>query len=372
MAEDTPIGFAHFRNFLPGEAYPGEVVRNDWFEGIPNIEERMGVVERRFARPGETVISMAVASARRYIEELSLDPRDCRQLLLSTTASDAEILGISSSEKQIRMRVQRAAEQVRKKLEIPCTAAIGLNVACSGAAAIAEQSLMRRSALTNERHYFLAIASEKLSAMTDHADEATGPLFGDHVAVWVVTRDARLQLLDAFVDTAAPDQMGRIERDRAPVNAFDYYGKTMQKRCMRMRDGKFVMKHASFLMAEAVKRSLLTLGEDDPSKIAYVWPHPANERFGTKKDGSPGALSLAWGATFSLPKDACPKINIDIAQCGNVGSASWPRSMGVREAKGELDAIPDGILIASPLAGATAAMDGDFTFGNMMFRMGRP
>ncbi|HEY1849216.1 MAG TPA: beta-ketoacyl-ACP synthase 3, partial [Opitutaceae bacterium] len=128
------------------------------------IRARSGIRERRIAAEGESTSDMAVAAARRALDDAGLKPADIDLLIVATITPD--------------LPMPSTACFVQHKLGLPTTAAcFDINAACSGFI----YALDNACALIASGRYrkALVIGAEKLSAFVDWQDRGTCLLFGD-------------------------------------------------------------------------------------------------------------------------------------------------------------------------------------------------
>ncbi|MFE2979041.1 beta-ketoacyl-ACP synthase III [Streptomyces sp. NPDC059258] len=158
-----------------GHYQPADVLTNDELSRRVEtsdawIRSRVGIETRHIAPPGESVDFMATQAAKHALGSGHLTPEDIDLVLVATcTAHD---------------RSPNTAARVAAQLGITGTAALDINVACSGfshALATADHTI-RAGAATKA----LVIGAEKLSDFTDWTDRSTCVLVGDGAGAAVV------------------------------------------------------------------------------------------------------------------------------------------------------------------------------------------
>ncbi|MBH0776171.1 beta-ketoacyl-ACP synthase 3 [Nocardia bovistercoris] len=160
-----------------GTYRPDRIVSNS--ELIPELgvdEEwiltRTGISERRFANPDETVISMAVESARAALVAADIPPDQVDVVILATSTYTDQ--------------TPAAAPAVAAQLGCDHPAAFDLTAGCSGYA----HGIGQAAALINagQADNVLVIGSEKLSPYLDRTERGVAPIFGDGAGAALVTR----------------------------------------------------------------------------------------------------------------------------------------------------------------------------------------
>ncbi|MGW2473251.1 beta-ketoacyl-ACP synthase 3 [Streptomyces sp. NPDC001665] len=134
------------------------------------IERRVGVRERRFAGPGETVTAMAAGAAAKALSTAGLTPADIDLLVLATCSMPSPM--------------PSGAASVAALLGAPHLAAFDVNAACAGfcyALGVAD-GLIRSG--TSRRA--LVVGAERMTDWVDPHDVDTATVFADGAGAAVV------------------------------------------------------------------------------------------------------------------------------------------------------------------------------------------
>jgi 3-oxoacyl-[acyl-carrier-protein] synthase-3 len=134
------------------------------------IRRRSGIVTRRFAGPGDSVITMAVEAARKALAASGTDPADVGMVLLATMS--------------FLEQAPAAAPRVAHLLGARSAGGLDISAACSGfshALGLAD-SLVRSGAV----HHVVVVGSERMTDIVDPTDRGTAFLFGDGAGAVVV------------------------------------------------------------------------------------------------------------------------------------------------------------------------------------------
>jgi 3-oxoacyl-[acyl-carrier-protein] synthase-3 len=266
-----------------GDYRPARVVTNVDLEATIDtsdtwIRERTGIVERRHAAPGETVVSMATQAGAKALANAGIDAADVDLVLLASCSLTRPVPG--------------GAATVATDLGATSAGAIDLNAACAGfcyAVSWAADAIRAGSAKT-----VLVVGSERLTTWLDLTDRSTAIIFGDGAGAAVVTAGETNGIGPVVwgSDGTRADAI-RIPDDRETL--------TM--------DGPGVFRWATTAMAEVARNACAAAGLD-PSEVKAFVPHQANARI---------VDSLA--RQLGIPLD---RVAHDIADMGNTSSASVP------------------------------------------------
>ena len=243
-----------------GAAIPSRVVDNaemctyidssdEW------IQQRTGIVERRWVGEGENVETLSLDAARRAIEHAGLTPADIDAVIISTVSH--------------LVQTPSLAAIVAAKLGCVDAAAFDISAACAGfcyGVGMAE-SLVRSGAAT----HVLAIGAETLSEMTDLSDRSTAFLFADGAGAAVVG-PSDVPSMGPLVWGSDGDQAEVIEMDRTWPEAVAT-GETSHI----IMDGRPVFRWATTFIADAAAKTLAAAGLE-PEDLDVFVPHQANNR----------------------------------------------------------------------------------------------
>ena len=243
-----------------GAAVPSRVVDNaemcTYIDSCDEwIQQRTGIVERRWVAEGEDVRSLSLAAARQAIERAGLTAADIDAVIISTVSH--------------LVQTPSLAAIVAAELGCVDAAAFDISAACAGfcyGIGMAE-SLVRSGAAT----HVLAIGAETLSEMTDLTDRTTAFLFADGAGAAVVG-PSEVATMGPLVWGSDGHQATVIEMNRTWPEAVAT-GEPSQI----MMDGRPVFRWATTFIADAAKRALEAAGLS-PEELDLFVPHQANNR----------------------------------------------------------------------------------------------
>lgn len=317
-----------------GVYLPASVVTNQDFEARLDtsdqwIVERTGIKERRWARPDETVATMAKAAADQALGQAGLTAADLDAIIVATATPD-RILPSTACYLQALLGAEKAA-------------AFDLGAACSGfiyGLTVAE-SLIAAGQGTN----ILVVGGEKLSNITDLQDRATAILFGDGVGAVVVSKTSGSSrgILSTFIKSD-----GRL----APLlyipgggTADPISEKVVRERSHYMKmAGREVFKAAVLEMAEACDEALKRAGIE-AKDIDLLVPHQANVR-----------IIDATARHAGIPEE---KVVVTVDKFGNTSAASIPMALAEAVRTGRL--TPGKVVLL-------VAFGAGFTWGSAVIR----
>jgi 3-oxoacyl-[acyl-carrier-protein] synthase-3 len=297
-----PAGAGHARLLGVGAYQPERVVTNDevvtWIDSSDEwIRERSGVVTRRWARPDETVVDMALPACTQALEHAGLAPADVDAVVVSTVSWPYQ--------------TPSAAAVLAEQLGATPAAAFDISAACAGfcyGVSLAHDMVRGGSA----RHV-LVVGVEKLSEYTDKHDRSTSFLFGDAAGAVVIgpsdtpgigptiwgsdgAQWRTIRNRQAWTDLRTPDG-SRVE---GAWPALEMAGPT-------------VFRWAVWQMAPVAAKALEAAGIRADQLDVFL-PHQANVR-----------IIDAMVKELGLP-DTVP-VARDIARSGNTSAASIPLAM---------------------------------------------
>ena len=174
-ALQLPVGAPGARLLGFGSYRPRRRVTNDDLAKTMDtndewIQSRVGIAERRWAEPDETLVEMSVAAGGKALAASGLDAGDIDLVLLATTSPPTAIPGI--------------APQVAHQLGIPRPGAFDVNAGCAGwcyALSAAADGIRAGSARN-----VLVLGGERLTDYTNLDDRATAVIFADGAGAAVV------------------------------------------------------------------------------------------------------------------------------------------------------------------------------------------
>ncbi len=283
-----------------GGARASRVVTNEemctMIDSTPEwIEQRTGIVERRWVAEGESALTLAEEAARKALERSGVDAANVDTLIISTVSH--------------YMQTPSMAAIVAEKLGMGHPAVFDISAACAGfcyALGLAD-ALVRAG---NAKHV-LIVGSEVLSEYTDTEDRGTAFLFGDGAGAAVVG--------PSDVPAIGPTVWGS-EPAAHDVITIDDWRQAAAHPYIHM-EGRAVFKWATTAIADKAKEALAASGIAAHELDAFI-PHQANNRI---TDSMLRHLGLPEGVVVAR----------DIRTTGNTSAASVPLAMEALLESGE-------------------------------------
>jgi 3-oxoacyl-[acyl-carrier-protein] synthase-3 len=285
------LGMGHYR--------PANVITNhDLIErGVETddewIKSRVGIAERRWADPDETVVDMAEAAGSKALANSGVSAADVDFVIVATCTMPEP--------------VPAAAPQLAARLGINAPGAYDISSGCSGFVySVGAASAAIRA---GQARNVLIVASERFSGWLDMTDRGTCIILGDGAGAAVI---------------GASDEVGTgpivwgsdgAQHDTVAIDA--------ESRFFR-QEGQAVYRWATSQMAPVAIEACRRAGID-PSELAAFVPHQANLRIIE-------AIAKRLGADNAV-------IARDIVTSGNTSAASIPLAMSRMVERGE---IPSG------------------------------
>jgi 3-oxoacyl-[acyl-carrier-protein] synthase-3 len=257
------------------------------------IKSRVGIAERRWADPDETVVDMAEAAGSKALANSGVAASEVDFVIVATCTMPEP--------------VPAAAPQLAARLGIDAPGAYDISSGCSGfvySVGAASAAIRAGQART-----VLVVASERFSGWLDMNDRSTCIILGDGAGAAVIS---------------ASDEVGTgpivwgsdgAQHDTVVIDA--------ESRFFR-QEGQAVYRWATSQMAPVALEACRRAGVD-PSELAAFVPHQANLRI-------IDAIAKRLGATNAV-------IARDIVTSGNTSAASIPLAMSRMVERGE---IPSG------------------------------
>jgi 3-oxoacyl-[acyl-carrier-protein] synthase-3 len=285
------LGLGHYR--------PGNVVTNHDLiaRGVDTddewIKSRVGIAERRWADPDESVVDMAEQAASKALAASGVSTDDIDLVLVATCTMVTQI--------------PAAAPELASRLGIHAPGAYDVNSGCSGF--VYALNAASAAVLTGQARNVLVVAAERFSGWLDMTDRSTCIILGDGAGAAVVGPS----------DTAG---LGPVVWGSDGAQ-FDTVAIDAESRLFR-QEGQAVYRWATGEMApigiEACKRAGL-----EPSDIVAFVPHQANLR-----------IIDALARRINLPNAIIAR---DIVTSGNTSAATIPLALSRMVEAGE---IPSG------------------------------
>ncbi|MFI8853416.1 beta-ketoacyl-ACP synthase 3 [Streptomyces sp. 891-h] len=247
----------------------------------PWIERRVGVRERRFAGPGESVTAMAAAAGGKALAAAGLSPDQVDVLLLATCSMPSPM--------------PSGAASVAALLDVPHTAAFDLNAACAGFCyALATADGLLRSGTSR---CALVIGAERMTDWVDPSDVDTATVFADGAGAAVV--------VPADTPGVHPVVWGGDGDQASLVTIPDRYSSVAMR-------GQAVYRWVVTELAEVAEAACARAGIT-PSELRGFVPHQANLRMIER-------LAAALGVDEAA-------VARDIVETGNTSAASVPLAL---------------------------------------------
>jgi 3-oxoacyl-[acyl-carrier-protein] synthase-3 len=248
------------------------------------VRARVGIVERRFAARGETVVDMAATAGSKAIADAGLTPAEVDTVMVATCTMPGPI--------------PHAAAQTAERIGVPSPGAFDVNAACAGfcyGLGIASDRVCAGSAAR-----VLLIGAEKMSDYLDFSDTANAIIFADGAGA-------------AVVGPAGEPGIGPLLQGSAGEHA----------ELIGLRDGRYVCQEGPAVYRWArtnalpVARRALEKAGLRPADVDVLIPHQANLRV---VEGLAAGLR-AEGARHDMV------VATDITHSGNTAGASIPLAL---------------------------------------------
>jgi 3-oxoacyl-[acyl-carrier-protein] synthase-3 len=302
------------------------------------IQERTGIKERRWAKPGDgqSTFTMGLEAAKKAISNSGIEKEAIDLIVFATLSPDYYFPG--------------PGVQIQEALEIDTVAALDIRAQCSGfvySISVADQFIK-----TGMYKNVLVIGSELQSHGIDKSTRgrSISVIFGDGAGAAVLTREEDLTkgILSTHIHsegkhalelaTEAPGMGTRwvtdIIKDNDPED-FSY---------RPYMNGQFVFKHAVKRFSEVISEGLQK-NSLDVSDIDMLIPHQANLR-----------ISQFIQKRFGLSDD---QVYNNIQNYGNTTAASIPIALSEAHEQGKINAGDTVVL---------AAFGSGFTWGSVIIR----
>jgi 3-oxoacyl-[acyl-carrier-protein] synthase-3 len=304
-----------------GHFQPERVVTNSELETMVEtsdewIQRRVGIQERRWAAPEETVDLMAVKAARDTLAKggMTADEVD---LVIVATCSAVD-------------RSPNMAARVAAQLGIPTSpATIDVNTACSGfphGVALAQHAIAAGASTTA-----LVIGSEKLTDYTDFTDRTTCVLTADGAGAFLLTADPE-EHVSPVLWGCVPEMGDAVRIERVDNDKF-------------AQNGRAVYRWTTFELPR-IAREVIDKAKIAPEDVAAIVLHQANLRIIEPLASKIGAINA--------------RVATDVTVSGNTSAASIPLALST--------AIDDGRIKKGDLL-LMEAMGGGLTWGACLVRL---
>jgi len=256
------------------------------------IRERSGIIERRWARPDESVVDMGRAAAITALERAGIDPAQIDILVMATVTHP--------------FQTPSAAAVLSHQIGTVNAAAMDISAACAGfcySIGLASDMIRAGSAT-----YVLVIGVEKLSEWVNLDDRSSAFLFADGAGA-VVVGPSDVNGIGPVVWGADGSQSQAITMTQSLIDFRDAGGDFPTL----VMQGQQVFRWAVSEIAKVCQRALDAAGIAAQDLDAFI-PHQANMR-----------ITDAMIKAMALPSNV--PVARDIQFTGNTSAASIPLAM---------------------------------------------
>lgn len=270
------------------------------------IVERTGIHGRHRAAVDQATSDLSLHAANAALADAGLAAADLDLILLATSTPDQP--------------VPSTACYLQAKLG--CTGVPSMDVAagCSGFGYALQMAVGAVKAGIHEQ--VLVVGADCLTRITNYADRQSCILFGDGAGAVVVTREGFVEVLHTEIgaDGSAANMIQiRAGGSREPASSASVAG---LRHTLELQ-GREVFKSAVRQMASCIRKAASAVGVN-VHDFDLIIPHQANAR-----------IIEAVGRQLEVGPE---RVVIDIADTGNMASASIPVALGRARERGQLKA----------------------------------
>ncbi len=280
-----------------------------WIESSDEwIQQRTGIVERRWVDESQTALSMALNAARRAMDSAGLRPGDVDAIIVSTVS--------------VFRQFPSLAVEIASELSLDHPAAFDISAACAGfcyGVGMADSMVRAGTA-----HNVLVVGVEVLSEQTDLTDRSTAFLFADGAGA-VVVGPSQTPGIGPTVWGSDGDQAGVIWTENwrdAMESGIDP---------VIHMEGNKVFRWAATHIANKAQEALEVAGLTADQLDAFI-PHQANNR-----------ITDSMLRRMKLPESVV--VSRDIHLMGNASAASVPIAMDALLASGDAKSGDNALII---------------------------
>jgi len=255
-----------------GSFVPSQVVKNKDLEKLMNssdewIQQRSGILERRWVQPGETLRSMAAKASKKALERAGWTGQDIDAIIFSTLLSDYVFPGTG----------------VLLQHDLGCShiPAFDIRNQCSGFLYALQMADSFIRSGTYKR--VLICAGEIHSTSINKSPEGrdVGVLFGDAASACLLEAapdSASCRVIDILIYSQGEHAEKLALLEPSPNNSprIDAHTHT-NKNIYPVMDGRFVFKNAVDRMVESI-HAICKKNAVELSDVSFVIPHQANKR----------------------------------------------------------------------------------------------
>lgn len=269
------------------------------------ITTRTGMKERRIADEKTATSDLAIAAARKALEEAKIAPEELDAIIVATVTPD--------------MLFPSTGCFVQRGLGATNAFAFDITAACSGF--LYGLSIAKGYIESGTYRNILLIGAETLSKITDWQDRSTCILFGDGAGAMVLSRTEGESGIVSLHLGADGNYQHLLQLpgggSRNPVSP-----QTIEQRLHYMKmAGPEVFKVAVTKMAEAAEKALELAGKQSED-LTLIIPHQANRR-----------IIEAIAKRMKLPLE---KVFINLHKYGNVSAATTIIALDEARREGKL------------------------------------
>jgi 3-oxoacyl-[acyl-carrier-protein] synthase III len=294
-----------------GAYVPERVMENaEWSEWVDTTDEwirtRTGIERRRVAAPEETTASMAVAAARRALDDAGLTPGDLDEIIVATDTPEVFIPDTAAF-----------VQHLLGAREVPA-----YDLAGSGCAGFLQALDVARSRVLAGQRRVLVVGVELLTRLMNWRDRSTAVLFGDAAGAAVVgDTGGGNEILAAVAGTDGSRWDILCLEAGGTRRPFTLESAQAGAHHDIVMNGREVFREAVARMSEAARQVLDKAGRA-LEEVALVVPHQANLRILQ-------AVEKALGV-------APDRLYVNVQEYGNTGSASVPLALTEARSAGRI------------------------------------
>jgi 3-oxoacyl-[acyl-carrier-protein] synthase-3 len=294
-----------------GAYVPERVMENaEWARWVDTTDEwirsRTGIERRRVAGEDETTATMAVAAARRALDDAGLAPGDVDEIIVATDTPEVFIPDTAAF-----------VQHLLGTREVPA-----YDLAGSGCAGFLQALDVARSRVLAGKRRVLVVGVELLTRLMNWRDRSTAVLFGDAAGAAVVgDTEGGNEILAAVAGTDGSRWDILCLEAGGTRRPFGLEAARAGAHHDIVMNGREVFREAVARMSEAARQVLEQAGHA-LAEVSLVVPHQANLR-----------IIQAVGKALGAAED---RVYVNVQEYGNTGSASVPLALAEARAAGRV------------------------------------
>jgi len=265
------------------------------------IRQRTGIVTRKRADAGQSLIDMAVEASQEAIQKAGIDPKRIGAVILATIT--------------FPFQTPSGATLLADKVGAIGAAAFDISAACAGYCyGIAQADALVRA---GQAEFVLVVGAEKLSDFIDPKDRSISFLLGDGAGAAIVGPSDHAGISKTIwgSDGSNWDKVGMT------ASQLEFRAGTADWPTL-VQEGPSVFRWAVWEMVKVAKETLAASGLK-PADLAALVTHQANER-----------IIDEFAKQLELPESVV--VAKDIVETGNTSAASVPLAMHRLLAEGKV------------------------------------